>query len=76
MLNKELKLEAAVESALRYPVDIRVLNNAPVHFSYMVMKRGLRMAIRDDKKRVTFETLTLKKYFDFLPFRRRYLRDA
>jgi len=76
MLNKELKLEAAVESALRYPVDIRVLNNAPAHFSYMAMKKGLRMAIRDDKKRVAFEMRTLKEYFDFLPFRQRYLREA
>lgn len=76
MLDKELKLEAAVESALRYPVDIRVLNNAPAHFSYMVIKKGLRMAIRDDKKRVAFEMRTLKEYFDFLPFRQRYLREA
>lgn len=76
MLNKELKLEADVESALGYPVDIRVLNNAPAHFSYMVMKKGLRMAIKDDKKRVAFEMRTLKEYFDFLPFRQRYLREA
>jgi len=76
MLNKELKLEAAVESALGYNVDIRVLNNAPAHFSYMVMKKGLRMAIKDDKKRVAFEMRILKEYFDFLPFRQRYLREA
>ncbi len=76
MLNKELKLEADVESALGYNVDIRVLNNAPAHFSYMVMKKGLRMAIKDDKKRVAFEMRILKEYFDFLPFRQRYLREA
>ena len=76
MLNKELKLEADVESALGYNFDIRVLNNAPAHFSYMVMKKGLRMAIKDDKKRVAFEMRILKEYFDFLPFRQRYLREA
>ena len=76
MFKQELKLEAAVESALRYPVDIRVINNAPAHFSYMAMKKGLRMAIKDDKKRVAFEMRTLKEYFDFLPFRQRYLREA
>ncbi len=76
MLDKELKLEEAIESAFRYPVDVRVLNSAPAHFSYMAIKKGLRMAIRDDKKRVSFEMRTLKEYFDFLPFRRRYLRGA
>jgi len=76
MLSMELKLEASVESALRYPVDIRALNNAPAHFSYMAMKKGLRLALRDDKRRVAFEMRTLKEYFDFLPYRLRYLREA
>jgi uncharacterized protein len=76
MLDQELKLEGAIESAFQYPVDVRVLNNAPAHFSYMAIKKGIRMAIKDDKKRVSFEMRTLKEYFDFLPFRRRYLRGA
>lgn len=76
MLKLELHLEEILESAVKYPVDLKVLNNAPSHFSYMVIKKGKKLLVSDDSRRVSFEMLTYKKYFDFEPFRRRYLKEA
>lgn len=74
MLLYELKLEEELQSVLHYPIDLKVLNGAPPHFCYMVLKKGVKLFVRDDQKRVAFEMRTLKKYFDFEPIRRRYLQ--
>ena len=76
MLLYELKLEEDLQSALHYPIDLKVLNSAPPHFCYMVIKKGVKLIVRDDQKRVAFEMRTLKKYFDFEPIRRRYLQEV
>ena len=76
MLLYELKLEEDLQSALHYPIDLKALNSAPPHFCYMVIKKGVKLIVRDDQKRVAFEMRTLKKYFDFEPIRRRYLQEV
>lgn len=72
----ELKLEDRLEREFRYPADLKVLNNAPPSFAYMVIKKGLKLYVRNDSERVAFEVGTFKKYFDFLPFRKRYLEEV
>jgi len=76
LLEYELKLGEFLESKLKIPVDLKVLNYAPVTFCYMVIKKGLKLFIRDDQKRVDFEVRTMQHYLDFLPFRERYLKEA
>ena len=75
-LDFELKLEDKIEQIIKYPIDLKVLNHAPVSFGYMVIKKGKKLLVRNDSGRAAFETATLKKYFDFLPYRERYLKEV
>lgn len=72
----EINLEVALEELLRYPVDVRVLNQAPLSFQYSVLKNGRLVLERNENARVSFQTKTLSMYFDFAPLRRQYLREA
>jgi len=80
LLDRELDLEVALEEALieagfRVPVDVRIINEAPLSFRYHVIKDGELLLVRDDDQRVDFEVLTLSRYFDFAPFRTAYLKE-
>jgi len=81
LLDRELDLEVALEEALieagfRIPVDVRIINHAPLSFQYGVIKNGEMLLVQDDDRRVDFEVLTLSKYFDFAPFRAAYLKEV
>ncbi|PKM83595.1 MAG: nucleotidyltransferase domain-containing protein [Firmicutes bacterium HGW-Firmicutes-13] len=76
IMTYEFNLEKTIEKKTLYPVDVRILNTAPPSFKYSVIKNGIRLIEKDENKRVDFETMTLKIYFDFLPFRKRYFREA
>ncbi|KAF5411867.1 MAG: hypothetical protein C5S47_02740 [Candidatus Methanogasteraceae archaeon] len=56
-------------------VDLRVLNRRPIRFLNQVMRYGKLVFVRDEKKRVEFETGVLKEYLDFKPFLREYDRE-
>ena len=75
-LQYELDFEQEMEAVIKLPVDIRVLNNAPPSFKYSAIKNGIRLVDSDEDARVEFETTTFKLYFDFLPYRQQYLREA
>jgi uncharacterized protein len=76
MFDIEMELEEKLQAKIAFPVDLKVLNLAPAHFRYMAIKKGIKLYIRDDSKRTAFEMHTLQEYFDFLPYRQRYLREA
>lgn len=81
LLDRELDMEVALEEVLieagfRIPVDVRIINQAPLSFRYGVIKKGELLLVRDDDRRVDFEVLTLSKYFDFAPFRAAYLKEV
>jgi predicted nucleotidyltransferase len=71
----EIRLEVDLEQRVGYPFDVRLLNSAPLSFCHRVIKEGRVAFDRNPVGRAEFEGLTLKKYFDFHPFRRRYLED-
>lgn len=75
-LKYEASLERSLEESISLPVDVRVLNTAPLAFRYSAIKNGLQLINKDHNKRVDFETMTFKLYFDFQPFRKRYLEEA
>jgi hypothetical protein len=58
------------------PVDIRILNRAPISFCQNVIREGKVILDKNPDERAFFQGLILKKYFDFEPFRRRYLREV
>ncbi len=75
-LDFELNLEIEIEDIVNYPMDIRVINNAPLSFCQNVIRHGRVILERDADMHADFMGKILKEYFEFAPFRRRYLREV
>ena len=75
-LNFELMLECKLETILSCPVDVRVLNYAPLSFCQNIIRQGKVVIDRNPDLRADFEGKVLKQYFDFAPFRRKYLQEV
>jgi predicted nucleotidyltransferase len=56
------------------PVDLVVLNRAPVDLIHRVLRDGLLLLERDRSARIRFEVRARNEYFDLLPHLRRYRR--
>ncbi len=52
-------------------VDVVVLNSADSFLKFQILKAGLRIYERQDRKGRDFEARAMMEYFDFLPVRRR-----
>jgi hypothetical protein len=74
---RDYELERGVlwTDAVGVPVDIRLLNDAPVGFRYHALK-GMVLFVRDEECLDEFRARTWDDYFDFAPFARRYLREV
>ena len=66
----ELSLSATLSERVRLPVDIRVLNRAPVPFAYWVL-RGRLLFERDSDQRARFTERIVTRYLDMRPLLRR-----
>jgi predicted nucleotidyltransferase len=76
-LQAEIRLETELAKVIKkFRVEIRVLNHAPLSFRYNVIKDGSAIVVVDDALRCEFVEATLRDYFDFAPFRKRYLKEA
>jgi predicted nucleotidyltransferase len=75
-MDLELTIECDLEKRLGVPLDIRLLNHAPPAFCFNVFKQGTIILDRNPNFRADFECRQLKKYFDFQPFLKRYLKEA
>lgn len=75
-LEYELQLELALEKVVRLPVDVRVLNRSPIPFTYNVLKNGQLLFCKDEEAYATFFSYVLLSYFDFAPYRKRYLKEV
>ena len=69
-------LEAAIERALRLPVEAVVLNTAPADLVHRVLRDGVLLLDRDRPFRLRFEVQSRNEYFDLAPLRRLYRRPA
>lgn len=76
VIKDELDLEVELQEKLGFPFDVRIINNAPLSFCYNVIKHGRLIIDADEESRVGFVTYTIKRYLDFLPFRKRYLKEV
>jgi len=72
----ELALERELETVTGFPIDARVINHAPLSFKFNVIKKGVLIFTKDDRKRCDFECLTFVKYHDFNFFRKIYKKEA
>lgn len=75
-LDFELEMESQLEKAIKYPVDLRILNQAPISFSQNVFRTGRVIIDKNPNMRADFEGRILKQYFDFSPFLQRYLQEV
>ena len=72
----EINLETELEKIVNYPVDVRILNKAPLSFCGEVIRFGTVIVDQRPNFRADFQGRILKQYFDFTPFRRRYLSEV
>ena len=75
LLEVELEMEDNIQELVGYPVDVRVLNEAPVTFVFHVIKDGLLVKDEDTDFRSDFEGIVFKKTNDFIRFRNEYLLE-
>ncbi len=75
-LRYELALERVLEEVISFPVDVRILNIAPLPFRFGVIKQGLLLFSRDEGVRCDFECLTFVEHHDFDFHRQTYRGEA
>jgi predicted nucleotidyltransferase len=75
-LKFELDLENRLEKIVKYSVDVRVLNGAPLSFCQNVIRHRKVILDRDPNLRADFEGQVLKQYFDVAYFQRQYLQEV
>jgi len=71
----EISLSLRLEKDVKVPVDVKILNDAPLCFRYQATRRYLLFS-RDDSIREDFLVRTWSEYFDFIPVSKIYLREA
>ncbi|MFZ5989889.1 MAG: type VII toxin-antitoxin system MntA family adenylyltransferase antitoxin [Bacillota bacterium] len=74
-LSLELEMELELEEIVYMPVDVRIINHAPLPFIYHILKEGILIVDRNSLSRADFEGLVYKKYFDSQHLRREYLKE-
>ncbi len=70
-----LGLAVVLQNALGHPVDVQVLNDAPLAVRYHALK-GQPLLVRDWEFLDELRARTWDDYFDFLPFAHRYLSEV
>lgn len=71
-LRLEFDIQAALEDACSLSnLDVRAINEAPLMVQGHILQEGILLYNRDKDRRVAFEVLTRKRYFDFQPTARR-----
>jgi predicted nucleotidyltransferase len=69
-------MQAELEALLRRPVDLIVLNDAPVDLVHRVLRDGEIVCETDRGARIDFEVDARRRYLDLLPVLRRYRASA
>jgi predicted nucleotidyltransferase len=67
-------LEGDLESALGLPVQLVVLNHAPVDLIVRVLRDGKLLVDRDRSRRIEFEVHSRNEFWDLEPYLRLYRR--
>lgn len=73
-LGASLRIQDDAEAKLGQPVDVVVLNTAPLDLIHRVLRDGVILIDRDSIQRVRFEARSCLAYLDFLPVLRLYRR--
>ena len=65
-------MQSELEALLGRPVDLIVLNQAPVDLVHRVLHDGEIVCETDRRARIEFEVAARRQYLDLLPILRRY----
>lgn len=57
------KLERGIKPRLEF--DVKILNYSPVEFQHEVLKKGRVVFLRDENKRIEYESRLISTYLDF-----------
>lgn len=68
-------LAQRLSAAIRFPVEVRILNGAPVSFLYHVLKGKVIVSWDDDLLATVIED-TVRRYLDMAPLLRQSTREA
>jgi predicted nucleotidyltransferase len=69
-----LELGYTLERLLGKPVDLVILNRAPLDLIHRVLRDGVLVYDGDPSSRIRFEVQARNAYFDLLPYLRQYRR--
>jgi predicted nucleotidyltransferase len=69
-------LEAELERLLRIPVQLVVMNRAPVDLTRRILRDGRLLVNQDPSRRIQFEVRTRNEYWDLEPYLRLYRRQG
>ncbi|MEM3371644.1 MAG: nucleotidyltransferase domain-containing protein [Candidatus Korarchaeum sp.] len=62
----EVELSSKLELRFKIPVDVQVLNGAPLPFIYIVLTKGRLLLSRDERIRVEVVDEVIREYADLL----------
>nr|WP_157868160.1 nucleotidyltransferase domain-containing protein [Pyrococcus abyssi] len=71
----EMELEEELSRLVGFPVDVRILNDAPVTFRFRAIGGELLFS-KDEKRRCMFEEITMAEYHDQLYYLELYRREV
>lgn len=71
-----IPLELKLEQNLHLPIDMQIINNAPLAFRFNIVNHSIILIDRNPLIREQFELLSRVEYFDFKPKSEEYLREA
>jgi predicted nucleotidyltransferase len=70
----EMDLSVKLTMALHFPVDVRVLNDAPLGFQHSVLQ-GEAILVRDEEVLTDFIERVAREYMDYAYLGRMYLEE-
>jgi predicted nucleotidyltransferase len=73
-LDYALDLAGFIEKTVRFPIDVRVINDAPLPFLFNV-SRGIPLVVHDWEAWYRFRERAWDDYLDFKPVAMQYLRE-
>lgn len=73
-LDRALELGGELEAAVRRPVDVVVLNHAPLGLAHEVLRHGRLLFCRDERARVRFYVEHVHQWVDMAPARELFAR--
>lgn len=76
LLGQPFDVQTELASELGVPVDLVVMNTAPVDLVHRILRDGWILLEADRSRRIAFEVKARNEYFDLLPILQRYRRKS